>query len=50
MICSNNFDADCFIMEWTKPRIKNVAAKEIKRLKKDAIPTKMLILKKQTQS
>ncbi|XP_018405698.1 PREDICTED: THAP domain-containing protein 5-like [Cyphomyrmex costatus] len=46
MICSNHFDNDCFIMEWTKPRLKNVAAKEMQRLKKDAIPTKMLILEK----
>ena len=46
MICSNHFDADCFVMEWTKPRLKNVPAKEIKRLKKNSIPTKMLNLEK----
>ncbi|XP_024875988.1 THAP domain-containing protein 1 A-like, partial [Temnothorax curvispinosus] len=43
MICSNHFDADCFIMEWTQPRLKNVPAKEMKRLRKNSIPTKMLI-------
>lgn len=46
MMCSNHFDDDCFIMEWTKPRSKNVPAKEMKRLKKNSIPTKMLNLEK----
>jgi len=33
-------------MVWTKPRLKNVSAREMQRLKKDSIPTKMLILEK----
>lgn len=45
-ICSNHFDTDCFIMVWTKPRLKNVPSREMQRLKKDSIPTKMLILEK----
>ncbi|XP_018366600.1 PREDICTED: THAP domain-containing protein 1-like [Trachymyrmex cornetzi] len=45
-ICSNHFDTDCFTMVWTKPRSKNVLAREMQRLKKDSIPTKMLILEK----
>lgn len=41
-ICSDHFDAECFIMKLTKPRSKNIPAKELRRLKKDAIPCRML--------
>nr|XP_012218088.1 PREDICTED: uncharacterized protein LOC105669613 [Linepithema humile] len=43
-ICDVHFDADCFEMVSTKPRLSNVAVKQIRRLKKGSIPTKMLIL------
>ena len=43
-ICDIHFDADCFEMVSTKPRSNNVASKEIRRLKKGSVPTKMLIL------
>lgn len=33
-------------MEWTKPRSKDVLPKLLRRLKKDSIPSKMLILEK----
>ncbi|KYM80120.1 hypothetical protein ALC53_09214 [Atta colombica] len=48
-ICSNHFDTDCFTMVWTKPRLKNVSAREMQRLKKGSIPTKMLILEKREE-
>lgn len=43
-ICDFHFDANCFEMVLTKPRSNNVAAKQIRRLKKGSVPTKMLIL------
>ncbi|XP_067206972.1 uncharacterized protein [Linepithema humile] len=43
-ICSNHFDSNHFVMTFTKPRSKNTPAKELRRLKKDAIPCKMLRL------
>ncbi|XP_024893733.1 uncharacterized protein LOC112468685 [Temnothorax curvispinosus] len=43
-ICSDHFDTNCFIMEFTKPRSKNTLAKEVRRLKKGSVPCKMLKL------
>jgi len=45
-ICNLHFEADCFQMKWTKPRSNNVPAKQIQRLRKSSIPTKLLILQK----
>ncbi|XP_071574457.1 uncharacterized protein [Temnothorax nylanderi] len=43
-ICSDHFDTNCFIMEFTKRRSKNIPAKELRRLKKGSVPCKMLTL------
>ncbi|XP_077276724.1 uncharacterized protein LOC143905279 [Temnothorax americanus] len=43
-ICSDHFDTNCFIMEFTKPRSKNTLAKEVRRLKKGSVPCNMLKL------
>ncbi|XP_011689990.1 PREDICTED: uncharacterized protein LOC105451320 [Wasmannia auropunctata] len=45
-ICELHFEADCFEMKWTKPHSSNVPAKQLKRLKKGSIPSKMLIIEK----
>ncbi|XP_011862331.1 PREDICTED: uncharacterized protein LOC105558963 [Vollenhovia emeryi] len=44
--CNLHFEVECFELEWTKPRSKNVPAKQIQRLKKGSIPTKLLTLEK----
>ncbi|EZA50195.1 hypothetical protein X777_11334 [Ooceraea biroi] len=43
-VCSKHFDTNHFIMQLTKPRCKDTPAKELRRLKQDAIPCKMLTL------
>ncbi|XP_071567395.1 uncharacterized protein [Temnothorax nylanderi] len=45
-VCSAHFDESCFEMVWTKPRQKNIPAKQILRLKKGSIPIKFLNLEK----
>ncbi|XP_032690939.1 52 kDa repressor of the inhibitor of the protein kinase-like isoform X2 [Odontomachus brunneus] len=45
-ICSLHFTEDCFQMVWTKMRQKNIPAKQILRLKKNSIPTKLLNMEK----
>ncbi|XP_071643599.1 uncharacterized protein [Temnothorax longispinosus] len=45
-VCSAHFDESCFEMVWTKPRQKNIPAKQILRLKKGSIPRKFLNLGK----
>ncbi|XP_026826423.1 THAP domain-containing protein 1-like [Ooceraea biroi] len=49
-VCSLHFNDDCFEMIWTKPRQKNVSARQIWRLKKGSIPTKVLNLEKKRKN
>lgn len=46
-VCNLHFEENCFEKMWTKPRTKN-SAKEICRLKKNAVPSKLLNITKET--
>ncbi|KYN35756.1 hypothetical protein ALC56_09907 [Trachymyrmex septentrionalis] len=46
IVCSNHFDYNYFILEFTKPRSKNMAKqiKQLKQLKTGSVPNLMLSL------
>ncbi|KYN11789.1 hypothetical protein ALC57_16067 [Trachymyrmex cornetzi] len=46
MYGSLHFDKDCFEWVKTQPRSKNTSVKEILKLKKESVPSKMLFLEK----
>lgn len=48
-ICNLHFQEDCFEIKWTKPRAENVPAKEIRRLKKNSVPSLLLHLEKKNK-
>lgn len=48
-ICNLHFQENCFEVKWTKPRAKNVLAKEIRRLKKNSVPSLLLHLEKKNK-
>ncbi|KYN18150.1 hypothetical protein ALC57_09551 [Trachymyrmex cornetzi] len=48
ILCSLHFDDNCFITQWTQPT-KN-PARQMKRLKDNSIPTKMLLLGKKRKT
>lgn len=49
-VCSLHFNDDCFEMVWTKPRQKNIFARQILRLRKNSVPTRLLNMEKKRKS
>lgn len=48
-MCQKHFKDECFENKWTKPRDKSKQGQLVMKLKKDAVPSKLLVCKRKVR-